>query len=209
MFRCPFPFIQIEQENQLASVDRKRKYLVTILKIMNEIICLVVGLLLSHVTLITAQVVCPDSVIYSPCDCTEYTGAQAFTFVTSLLDCSNRNLNDSKVNDILNAFISNPLVSPLNQLLLYGNQLTRVPQQIPQFRWLTFVNINNNQIPTVELAAFNFHTEKLNLIDLSDNQITNIKPNAFQGIFYLNILKELINCKNLKIYIKLWVQVFT
>ena len=208
MFRCPFPFIQIEQENQLASVDRKRKYLVTILKIMNEIIC-VVGLLLPHVTFVTAQVVCPDSVTYSPCDCTEYTGAQAFTFVTAKLDCSNRNLNDSKVNDILNAFISNPLVSPLNQLLLYGNQLTRVPQQIPQFHWLTFVNINNNQIPTVELAAFNFHTKKLNLIDLSDNQITNIKPNAFQGIFYLNILKELINCKNLKIYFKLWVQVFT
>jgi hypothetical protein len=154
---------------------------------MYTIVIIYVVFLSFVVSSISAQVVCPNAATYSPCECIEYTGAQAFVFVTSKLHCSNKNLSDSKVNEILTAFTSNPLVSPINQLILYGNQLTRVPENITQFRYLTFVNINNNNIPSVELAAFNFYTEKLNLIDLSDNQITNIESNAFQGIFLSNI----------------------
>ena len=149
---------------------------------MFQFLVVTIILLLLLLGTISGQVVCPEPAAYSPCDCTKYTGSEEFLFTTSTLDCSNRNLNDSNLNEILNAFTSNPLVSPINRLVLYSNQLTRVPEQITQLRWLTFVNLNANQIPSVKLAAFNFTTEKLNIIDLSENDISNIKPAAFQGI---------------------------
>jgi len=131
---------------------------------------------------ILCQVVCPDPVTYSPCDCTEYTGTNSFVMTTSTLDCSNRNLSDSLLNEILNIFTLNPLISQVNHLILYSNQLTRVPTQIPLMRWLTFVNLSDNKIQTVESASFDFASYKMNLIDLSSNQITSIQSNAFLGI---------------------------
>jgi len=101
---------------------------------------------------------------------------------TSTLDCSNRNLSDSLLNEILNIFTLNPLISQVNHLILYSNQLTRVPTQIPLMRWLTFVNLSDNKIQTVESASFDFASNKMNLIDLSSNQITSIQSNAFLGI---------------------------
>lgn len=134
-----------------------------------------------------SQVVCPDPVTYSPCECSEYTGPNSFAMITSTLDCSNRNLNDSMLNDILNVFTLNPLISQVNFLILYSNQLTRVPAQIAQLRWLTFVNLSDNKIQLVETGAFNFASNKLNLIDLSANKITTIQADAFQGTFNLII----------------------
>ena len=138
---------------------------------------------------ILCQVVCPDPVTYSPCECTEYTGTNSFVMTTSTLDCSNRNLTDSLLNDILNVFTLNPLISQVNplisqvnQLILYSNQLTRVPTQIPLMRWLTFVNLSDNKIKSVESASFDFASNKMNLIDLSSNQMTSIQSDAFLGI---------------------------
>ena len=131
---------------------------------------------------ILCQVVCPDPVTYSPCECTEYTGTNSFVMTTSTLDCSNRNLTDSLLNDILNVFTLNPLISQVNHLILYSNQLTRVPTQIPLMRWLTFVNLSDNKIQSVESASFDFASNKMNLIDLSSNQMTSIQSDAFLGI---------------------------
>ena len=91
------------------------------------------------------------------------------------------------LNDILNVFTLNPLISQVNFLILYSNQLTRVPAQIAQLRWLTFVNLSDNKIQLVETGAFNFASNKLNLIDLSANKITTIQADAFQGTFNLII----------------------
>jgi len=143
---------------------------------------LILSLLLWLSGPILCQVVCPDPVTYSPCDCTEYTGTNSFVMTTSTLDCSNRNLSDSLLNEILNIFTLNPLISQVNHLILYSNQLTRVPTQIPLMRWLTFVNLSDNKIQTVESASFDFASYKMNLIDLSSNQITSIQSNAFLGI---------------------------
>lgn len=143
---------------------------------------MILSLLLWFSGPILCQVVCPDPVTYSPCDCTEYTGTNSFVMTTSTLDCSNRNLSDSLLNDILNVFTLNPLISQVNHLILYSNQLTRVPTQIPLMRWLTFFNLSDNKIQTVESASFDFASNKMNLIDLSSNQITSIQSNAFLGI---------------------------
>lgn len=131
---------------------------------------------------ILSEVVCPDPATYWPCECTEYTGPNSFPMTTSTLDCSNRNLTDSLLNDILNVFTLNPLISQVNHLLLYSNQITRIPTQIPLMRWLTYVNLSGNNIQSVETASFDFASNKMNLIDLSSNQIKSIQPDAFQGI---------------------------
>ena len=131
-----------------------------------------------------SEVVCPDPATYWPCECTEYTGPNNFLMATSTLDCSNRNLTDFLLNDILNVFTLNPLISQVNHLLLYSNQITRIPTQIPLMRWLTYVNLSGNKIQSVETASFDFASNKMNLIDLSSNQIKSIQPDAFQGIPY-------------------------
>lgn len=119
-------------------------------------------------------VVCPYPSDYSPCECNDR-GDE-----TVILNCRGRQLNDSKVSDILDSFISTPGVSPLASLNLWQNKLTRVPKQVKLFNRLEHLDLEGNQIRTVESGAFK--SNQLLSVFLSDNQLVDIEPGAFEGV---------------------------
>lgn len=118
---------------------------------------------------------CPPAASVSPCVCRDNNDG-----VTVFLNCYNQNLDDTKISQILNSFLSTSGVSPLGRLDLFFNKLTKVPVEIPQFPQLDLVYLYRNSIDSVKSGAFNF-AKTLVRLDLYDNQITAIEPGAFQG----------------------------
>ena len=131
--------------------------------------------LLSSLQLAQAAVVCPPNDAYDPCGCYEFVSKND----TILLDCKNRNLTDSRMSEILNAFLTNPDISPVAEIDLRSNQLTRVPSQIRSFRQLENVDIIDNPIQFIEEGDFNItgNYPSLNI----GPQLTTIAPGAFKG----------------------------
>ena len=99
--------------------------------------------------------ICPPKADYEPCECGDYTaGADG----SISLYCDNQNLGDSKISDILDRFLMKKgEISPLGDLQLRANQLSRVPKQIQHFKRLDNVNLASNKITTVESGDFNFN----------------------------------------------------
>ena len=120
--------------------------------------------------------VCPPAASISPCVCRD-NGDD----VTVFLNCYNQDLDDAKVSQILQTFLTGG-VSPLGRLDLFYNQMTKVPVEIPQFPQLDLVYLYQNKIDSVKSGAFNF-AKSLRRLDLFNNQITTIESGAFQGIF--------------------------
>ena len=118
-------------------------------------------------------VVCPNPNNYAPCECNDR-GDE-----TVILNCRGKMLDDSRVSEILDAFISTPGVSPLTSLNLWQNQLTRVPLQVKLLNQLEHLDLESNKITTVKSGAFK--SNQLLSVFLSDNQLTSIDPGAFQG----------------------------
>ena len=77
---------------------------------------------------VDAVIVCPPAAAYSPCECIENNSAERPG--TIALDCLFKSLVDSKISEILDAFLTTPGISPLVRLELGGNQLTFIPDQI-------------------------------------------------------------------------------
>ena len=126
-------------------------------------------------SLVNADVTCPPAAAYEPCDCSEASSKPG----TVILTCDN--LNDSKVSDILDAFLTTPGVSPLGDLNLSNNQLTRVPSQIKLFDKLEWVDLLINSITSIESGAFNFPNaaNPIRYLHLDDNQLTTIASGTF------------------------------
>ena len=122
-------------------------------------------------------IVCPPEADFAPCTCTEVNGAD-----TGLirLYCYNQNLDDAKINNILNSFFR-PGVSPISDLVLSLNGLTRVPDQISLMPQLVDVDMDRNRIRSILTASFNFNTVLLGDLELDNNQLETIEPNAFLG----------------------------
>ena len=131
--------------------------------------------LLSSLQLAQAAVVCPPDDAYDPCECYEFIGKPG----TITLDCVNRNLTDSRMSEILNAFLTNPNISPVAEIELTSNQLTRVPSQIRSFRQLENVFIVDNPIKSIEAGDFNITGNYPSLY--IGGQLTTIAPGAFKG----------------------------
>ena len=128
----------------------------------------------------SGQTSCPDSSLLSPCICSDNADG-----VTTLLNCFARNVNDDRVSAILDIFL-NPLyrLSPLGNINLGYNLLTKVPSQIPSLRYLTTANLAFNSITSIDSKAFDF-TASVDLLDLRSDprlsQISSINLGAFLG----------------------------
>lgn len=133
---------------------------------------------------------CPLAAYYSPCSCSAY-NTDNYTDAL-LLDCYNKNLDDTKASSILTAFLQ-PGVSPLAAVRFWANQLTRVPDQIKQFPLLSYADFLNNLIGSIPSSSFNFDAVKLNNLNLGFNRLTNIDAGAFQGIIKSKYLIKLPN----------------
>ena len=129
-----------------------------------------------------ATIVCPPEKAILPCQCQELIARE-----TIYLECYSTNLNDTRMGEIIDAFLSNPDVSPITLLSLGNNSLTRVPDRLPLMSELEHVSLANNKIRSISAGTFNF-TRTLQYIGLNDNQLVYIEPGAFLGIYSTNFI---------------------
>jgi Leucine-rich repeat (LRR) protein len=99
---------------------------------------------------------------------------------SSSLVCSGFDLDDIRVSQILNAFLSLGIDAPITTLSLDSNQLTRVPDQIRLFSKLGYLNLNNNLITTVTTGSFNIAVP-FELVLQYNPTLAIIEAGAFQG----------------------------
>ena len=136
---------------------------------------------------------CPKASDYQPCACDKIIAG--INPNTLRLSCGSKNLTDSRLSDILDAFVSSPEISLLSHLNLADNQLTRIPNQVKLLDRLYVIHLENNLIRTIRSGDFkstrqgSSSQDRLNVY-LSDNRINEIEPNAFQGGKYNIDLKR-------------------
>ena len=128
----------------------------------------------------TAVGVCPPAAKLEPCKCNAFDrGDKDEGFLW--FNCDELYLGDEKMSQVLDAFISTSGVSPLRELHLFRNNLTRIPDQIRHFTELNRVILNSNEIQSIKNGSFHF-TPTLDIFTLRSNKITTIEPGAFDGI---------------------------
>ena len=137
---------------------------------------------------ITDVVVCPPETAYTPCYCNEYS--------PGVLTLLGRNLGDSRISEILDAFLLNDNIngsSALGELELDLNQLTRVPDQIKYFPQLTLVSLDFNLITSLDSVAFNF-TDAANPIRSWDWPVINWRQSLQEHfkVCYMIIINAII-----------------
>ena len=140
---------------------------------------------------------CPSRDNISPCTCNFL---EEITGTSVLLSCFDREVNDTKIGEILTSYIATPNVTPLSVLDLSYNSLTQIPKEVVLFSALVDVNLNHNNIRSIPFDAIHC-SSKCRSISLVGNQLTNIEPGAFQGIIYC-ILKSLLKLIKLKLVFK-------
>ena len=102
----------------------------------------------------SSSFVCPRSQDITPCLCRPNKEDDA-----AILFCEVSNLDDYKASRILDAFIAKPPGSnknyPLGAIFFSKNRLTRIPDQLRLFNRLINVELDKNNISSIEPSAFN------------------------------------------------------
>ena len=130
--------------------------------------------------LVESAVNCPLTSI-SPCICAE-NGSKPGTI---FLLCGNNNLTDDRASEILDVFLTSSRVSPVSVLEMALTLMTRVPDQIQQFTQVTGIDLNFNNIATVEAGSFNFTdgVNNLQFFNMANMNLETIAPATFKGFF--------------------------
>lgn len=128
--------------------------------------------------------VCPPEADFYPCACNPFPDGDDKNFGTLWLYCDSQQLDDTNASLILKAFISTPLrfVSPLREVYMRNNSLTRVPPELRLFGQLNRVALGYNRIRYVRSASFNMTQSTLTRLSLKGNAIYRIEPGAFDAI---------------------------
>lgn len=103
---------------------------------------------------------------------------------TNHLDCSNRNLTNSRAGEILRVFLADQeMIQQLKEINFSYNQLSKVPFEIRFFHQTWLIDLSHNKIHSVPSGAFNSSATKRQpvKIALDSNKITSIEAKAFQG----------------------------
>lgn len=93
-------------------------------------------------------------------------------------DCQGQMLGDYNTSRILGYLI--PVQEKLAKIILSGNNLTKVPDEIRQFNHLEFVDLKFNPIRYIEAGAFKFPS-KGEPCSVESKEITVINCGPFQG----------------------------
>ena len=93
----------------------------------------------------------------------------------------------------------------LEQLNLRGNFLTQIPQYISLFKQLAGIDLGENKLTLFDIPLFikptSIHTSSVSLFF---NNIENIKPGVFQGIFCLPYYTGLLYAENVRSFFFCW-----
>ncbi|XP_077473377.1 leucine-rich repeat-containing protein 3 [Stigmatopora argus] len=118
----------------------------------NCVLALLFGILFARVSS------CP-----SGCHCTEKSG-------TTVVRCVSRNLEK----------IPSDLPRDTVALILASNHITKIPNYaFRELNYLQELDLSNNDIETVDMAAFHGLSDSLLVLDLSNNQIQSLPKEAF------------------------------
>lgn len=115
---------------------------------------------------------CPAAVDISPCTC-GFTNSQNTTVT---IDCSNNNLTDTAMTEIMNKIYP---WSPVDTIYFNGNNLTQIPAGLAKFTQLYWLEFQSNSITSIGLNDLSGLTAPVEEINLSTNQITTIADGAF------------------------------
>lgn len=115
---------------------------------------------------------CPAAVDISPCTC-GFTNSQNTTVT---IDCSNNNLTDTAMTEIMNKIYP---WSPVDTIYFNGNNLTQIPAGLAKFTQLHWLEFQSNSITSIGLNDLSGLTAPVEEINLSTNQITTIADGAF------------------------------
>ena len=133
---------------------------------------------------VSGQVNCPDSTLVSPCVCGDNGDG-----LTSSLNCFARNVNDKRISDILDVFISpTNRANPIGYLNLGNNPISAIPSQVTALSQLYTVGMGRTDLTTIKTGAFDFKREA-NLVDFRPCLINTIENGAFQGAIQFNDLQ--------------------
>jgi len=129
-------------------------------------------------TCVSGQVNCPDSTLVSPCVCGDNGDG-----LTASLNCFARNVNDQRISDILDVFLSpTTRANPIGYLNLGYNPISFIPKQTASLRQLYTAGFGSTDLTTIKNGDFVF-TREANLVDFRLNLISTIENGAFQGVF--------------------------
>jgi len=119
----------------------------------------------------TGEVVCPTAADLGGCTCQE-----AWSDESGLdIDCREVKLNDATVGGLLKALLETG-VSPAVTFDASKNNLTKVPVNLSKLSELTYIDMNDNQITSIPVGAFQSSSTKNVGIYLSNNRISSIAP---------------------------------
>ena len=103
-------------------------------------------------------------------------------------------MNDEAMDIVMNwAVIS--FKSTLESLNIISNNLTQIPRQIESFDQLSYVDLRGNSFSLVLTRSIVMKAVDIFLVSLSNCQISEIQPSAFQGTsinFLSNIIRNII-----------------
>ena len=118
------------------------------------------------------------------------------------LHCVNMRLNDNRISRILRDFLSSEMKRNFTRRIdLRNNQLTKIPEKIYQFKRLQHIMLTRNNIKAIgnrqlnlkgysttvllpsSFPLYNKQTQRrlTRFVSLNNNQITEIKADAFEG----------------------------
>ena len=127
------------------------------------------------------KIVCPPAAPIAPCTCDNT--SNVFKTTGNSLNCNNKKLNDLKLSNILDAFLS-PGIGPLILIKATNNQLTQIPSQIStkKFPNLIYIDLCFNRITTdITSTTFSYLLSSPNVyLNFNNNRIQSVAPSSLK-----------------------------
>jgi hypothetical protein len=105
-----------------------------------------------------------------------------------VVNLEDRNLNDNEILVLLDEEIEKKGINNITELLIYDNNLYKIPDIVNKMKRLRKISASNNQIKTLENLT---GTRSLEVLDLTNNDIDNLPLNMsviFPKLHHLTIL---------------------
>ena len=97
------------------------------------------------------------------------------------LSLSNNQLDDAAANQVLRSFSTSS--GSVTVISLTNNKLTKIPDQLRTFTKLSYLSLEDNNIPTIGSNQISLSAATVEALYLTNIQLTTVEPGALQGFF--------------------------